>query len=215
KGELETLPHVLNHCPGRSRGWQLRHDAVGDRIVKALSTRDKFLTINQPVGEDDLRPDFVFQHGKNIYIIDVTIPFENRLDSFEKARQRKIDKYATLIDFYAKSNLKAFIVPIVVGALGSWDTKNDKFLLKFMSKSYLALFQKLCVSDCIKWSRDIYIEHQTGKRQFQDPRPRPQTAGHTSSSDPDAPDSQAQRSPQHSAPPISVSMSPLHVPPLL
>ncbi|GIY82495.1 hypothetical protein CEXT_352181 [Caerostris extrusa] len=37
---------------------------------------------------------------------------------------------------------------------------------KFCSKSYLNLFRKLCVSDTIKWSRDIYIEHLTGHRQF-------------------------------------------------
>ncbi|GBO09521.1 Retrovirus-related Pol polyprotein from type-1 retrotransposable element R2 [Araneus ventricosus] len=167
--DLETLPHVLNHCKGRSRAWTLRHNCVADRLKKALLTKGTLLAENQCVGPLGKRPDLVFQIGKEIYIIDVTIPFENRYESFERARQEKIDKYQHLVDQYAKDGVKATVVPIIVGSLGSWDPKNDKFLLKVMSKSYLNKFRKLCCSDVLEWSRKIFVEHVTGHRQFTDP----------------------------------------------
>ncbi|GBO44275.1 Retrovirus-related Pol polyprotein from type-1 retrotransposable element R2 [Araneus ventricosus] len=176
KGTLETLPHVLCHCEVHSRAWQLRHDSVGDRVVTAISPRGHIVAKNQTVGPKGLKPDIVFQKGKKMFVIDITIPFENRLDSFAAARQRKLDKYDHLIEFYNNMGFQTSIIPIVVGALGSWDKGNDAFLSRFMSKSYLKKFQQLCVSDVIKWSRDIFVEHVTGVRQYTDPntsRPNP------------------------------------------
>ncbi|GBM93217.1 Retrovirus-related Pol polyprotein from type-1 retrotransposable element R2 [Araneus ventricosus] len=171
--DLETLPHVLNHCKGRSRAWTLRHNCVADRLKKAQLTKGILLAENQSVGPLGKRPDLVFQIGKEIYIIDVTIPFENRYESFERARQEKIDKYQHLVDQYAKDGVKATVVPIIVGSLGSWDPKNDKFLLSVMPKSYLNKFRKLCCSDVLEWSRKIFVEHVTGHRQFTDPARTP------------------------------------------
>ncbi|GFY70262.1 hypothetical protein TNIN_447671, partial [Trichonephila inaurata madagascariensis] len=42
---------------------------------------------------------------------------------------------------------------------------NDTFLRKIATPSYLSVMRKLCVSDCIRWSRDIYIQHLTGVQQ--------------------------------------------------
>ncbi|GBN16737.1 Retrovirus-related Pol polyprotein from type-1 retrotransposable element R2 [Araneus ventricosus] len=166
--DLETLPHVLNHCKGRSRAWTLRHNVVVDKIERALSTRGVILAKNQAVGPLGKRPDLVVQIGKEVFIIDVCIPFDNRYESFDRARQEKLDKYAHLIPHYSVNGCKASIIPIIVGALGSWDPKNDKFLSKHMSKSYLNKFRKLCCSEVLQWSRDIFVEHVTGHRQFTD-----------------------------------------------
>ncbi|KAF8778866.1 Retrovirus-related Pol polyprotein type-1 like protein [Argiope bruennichi] len=168
EADLETLPHVLNHCKGRSRGWQLRHDTIVARVKKALATRCTIISENQRVGPDNLRPDLVVQSGNKIFIVDVTIPFENRMEGFEKAKRLKHDKYASLLPLYSSNGVQAAIIPIVVGALGAWDPENDRFLSKYMSRGYLNKFRKLCVSDCIKWSRDIYVEHISGHRQFTD-----------------------------------------------
>jgi hypothetical protein len=54
---------------------------------------------------------------------------------------------------------------LVLGALGTWDPENDKLMTTMCSKKYLKLFKKLCVSDVIRYSRDIYIEHITRVRQ--------------------------------------------------
>ncbi|GFW19034.1 hypothetical protein TNCV_253641 [Trichonephila clavipes] len=58
------------------------------------------------------------------------------------------------------------IVSIVVGFLGAWDPGNDAFQREEATKRYLAVLRKLRVSDCIRWSHDIYIQHLTGAQQY-------------------------------------------------
>ncbi|GBN19286.1 hypothetical protein AVEN_269400-1 [Araneus ventricosus] len=58
------------------------------------------------------------------------------------------------------------IIPFVMGSCGTWDPQNDSFMRNLCSRSYLKLFQKLCVSDTLRWSRDLFIEHVTGVRQY-------------------------------------------------
>ncbi|GBN97327.1 hypothetical protein AVEN_34546-1 [Araneus ventricosus] len=165
--ECDLEAHVLNHCKGRSRGWQLRHNSISDRLKQALLFDGcALISENQSIGPDNLHPDLVFRKGNDIFIIDVTCPFENRLEAFSDARKHKLDKYAPLIPYFANMGLNASIIPILVGALGSWDPKNNAFLKKHMSRSFRYKFEKLCVSETICWSRDIYVEHVTGVHQF-------------------------------------------------
>ncbi|GFQ89968.1 retrovirus-related Pol polyprotein from type-1 retrotransposable element R2 [Trichonephila clavata] len=162
----ETLPHVINHCPIHSAAWQKRHDAILNRIKAAVSFKGKILSVNKVV-DQGLRPDIVAEVGDELFVLDVTIPFENRRPAFHHARLRKVEKYKNLIEFFRKlGHKKVSIVPIVVGSLGAWDPENDVFLRKVAIKSYLNLLRKLCVSDCIRWSRDIYIQHLTGVKQY-------------------------------------------------
>ncbi|GFT53715.1 retrovirus-related Pol polyprotein from type-1 retrotransposable element R2 [Trichonephila clavipes] len=159
----ETLPHVLNHCKSYSAAWQLRHNAVLARIRAAVAFKGTILSENQVVGPNRLRPDLVANVDNKIYIIDVTIPFENR----RQARERKVHKYLELIPYFSSLGFRHIqIVPIVVGALGAWDPENDAFLMKVATRRYLKVLRNLCVSDCIRWSRDIYIQHLTGARQY-------------------------------------------------
>lgn len=65
------------------------------------------------------------------------------------------------------------IEAIVVGALGSWDPKNERICHRPCSKKYTKLMNKLIVSDTLRASRDIYITHINRKNpQFQPPRYR-------------------------------------------
>ncbi|GIX97743.1 retrovirus-related Pol polyprotein from type-1 retrotransposable element R2 [Caerostris darwini] len=162
----ETLPHVVNHCAMHSHAWQLRHNAIVDRLVQAMQRKASILTINQAVCGTSLRPDITARVGNNIFIIDVTCPFEGSDSAFTAAFENKSAKYETLIPLYQAQGLRATIVPFIVGALGSWCPWNDKLLKNFCTNSYIAVFRKLCVSDTIKWSRDIYTEHITGHRQY-------------------------------------------------
>ncbi|GIY10945.1 retrovirus-related Pol polyprotein from type-1 retrotransposable element R2 [Caerostris darwini] len=95
--QQETLAHVLNHCSRYSHAWQLRHNAIVDRLVAALGRRGEILSCNQAVAGLDLRPDIVFKKGTDIFIIDVTCPFENRKSAFSQARANKIAKYDPLL----------------------------------------------------------------------------------------------------------------------
>ncbi|GFQ72042.1 retrovirus-related Pol polyprotein from type-1 retrotransposable element R2 [Trichonephila clavata] len=123
--------------------------------------------LQKPSRRWGLRPDLVAEVGDKLFVLDVTIPFENRGPAFNQAWLRKVEKYKPLLDFFHKIGRKKIsIIPIVVGSLGAWDPENDSFLRKVATKSYLNVLRKLCVSDCIRWSRDIYIQHLTGVQQY-------------------------------------------------
>ncbi|UYV84291.1 hypothetical protein LAZ67_X001763 [Cordylochernes scorpioides] len=63
-----------------------------------------------------------------------------------------------------KVNLEAFLV----GSLGGWDNKNERVLRMLeVSPRYAKLMRQLMFTYEIKWSRDIYVEHISGKRQYQ------------------------------------------------
>ncbi|GFY46229.1 uncharacterized protein TNIN_216921 [Trichonephila inaurata madagascariensis] len=139
----ETLPHVLLGCLADEAQRQ------GAPNQKSGGT---LLSENQ-VG---LRPDLV---GNTLYIIDISIPFERGASTGERE-----EKYSTLILFFNSIGYGAVeIVPILVGARYP---SNDKLLKLVATKKYLKTLKKLCVSDAIKWSRDICIQHLTGKRQY-------------------------------------------------
>ena len=46
-----------------------------------------------------------------------------------------------------------------------------------VSRRYARLMRKLIVSDTVRWGRDMYVEPQTGRRQFTvtEPAPMPDT----------------------------------------
>lgn len=172
----ETLPHVLGHCGLHAAAIQLRHDAVLHRLRRACRLPGE-VRVNQRVGGIDgdlgeLRPDLVVRHepSKSVVICDVTVPFENRLVAFEEARARKLAKYAPLAEALHSRGYRVVVTAIVVGALGSWDPRNDAVLsLLRVGSAYGALMRRLIVSDTIRWSRDIYVEHVSGVRQYAAP----------------------------------------------
>ncbi|GFV01741.1 uncharacterized protein TNCV_2704351 [Trichonephila clavipes] len=154
----------------------MRHNDIVRRVKTAVAYKGTILSENQVVRPTALRPDLVATVGNTLYIIDVTIPFENRKESFVAAANRKVEKYSTLILFFNQMGYESEqVVPIIVGSLGAWDPANDKFLCKVATRRYLRTMKRLCVSDTIRWSRDIYIQHLTGKKQYcnQDVLPMP------------------------------------------
>lgn len=162
--ESETLPHVINHCMRYSDIITRRHNAVVSRVRKAAQSRFTILAENQVV-EGNLRPDLVLVKDGNAVILDVTIPFDNRTEAFGEARQAKQVKYQGLAEALSTRYQKVEVDAIVLGSLGSWDPENDKVFKRLCSKKYLSLLKKLCVSDVIRYSRDIYAEHISGVRQ--------------------------------------------------
>ena len=166
-GEVsETLPHVLCHCGIHSAAIRLRHDAVLHRLWRATRLPG-VVRVNRRVegigGElEALRPDLVIRHepSKSVVICDVTVPFENRWTAFEDARARKIAKYSPLAEELQRRGYRVVVTAFVVGALGSWDPRNEAVLrLLRVGNQYAAMMRRLIVSDTIRWSRDIYVEH--------------------------------------------------------
>ncbi|XP_035204390.1 uncharacterized protein LOC118179311 [Stegodyphus dumicola] len=163
--DLETLPYVLCHCMRYSRLYRDRHNAVVERIKKAAAGRWQIMSEDRMIDGQPLRPDLVLTNGDACIIIDVTIPFDNRRDAFDRARREKEEKYRPLVDALKNRFSNVRVEAIVVGALGSWDPKNDRVVRRLCSRKYAALMRKLAVSDTIRSSRDIYVEHVTGTRQ--------------------------------------------------
>ncbi|XP_025412431.1 uncharacterized protein T26G10.4-like [Sipha flava] len=162
----ESLAHVVNHCMRYTALYMARHNAVIARIKKAAVRKFEVLSENQVIGSRGLRLDLVLRKGPKIYIIDATIVFENRLPAFQAAAEDKKTKYEELRSEIAAQHLaEVTVVPFIVGSLGAWDPDNDSFLRLLCSRSYGKLLQKLCVSETIKFTRSIYIEHITGVRQ--------------------------------------------------
>ncbi|GIX87681.1 uncharacterized protein CDAR_540751, partial [Caerostris darwini] len=145
--QQETLAHVVNHCSSFSHAWQLRHNAIVGRLSNALKSQGEILSENTAVLGTTIRPDLVFKKGREVFLIDVTCPFENRKGVLDVARARKLAHYEPLLPLYQAQGLQPHVVPILVGALGSWDPQNDSFLRRFMSRSFLNTFRRLCVSD--------------------------------------------------------------------
>ncbi|XP_011883906.1 PREDICTED: uncharacterized protein LOC105571048, partial [Vollenhovia emeryi] len=179
--ELESLPHVLGHCGVHAAAIQLRHDAVLHRLWKACRLPGEVRVNRRVEGVSDgltgLRPDLVIRHepSKCVVILDVTVPFENRAIAFEEARARKVIKYSALAEELRSQGYRVEVAAFVVGALGSWDPANEGVLdLLRVSKRYAGMMRRLMVSDTIRWSRDIYVEHVSGVRQYGAPPPPPE-----------------------------------------
>ena len=105
-------------------------------------------------------------------IVDVTMPFENKYEAFEDARREKRAKYDHMKRHFEEEGFEVFLEGFAVGPLGGWDPANEHTMNRLgISCKYSGLMRKLMCSDAIKWSRDIYVEHVTGVRQYKAPGP--------------------------------------------
>ncbi|XP_053886307.1 uncharacterized protein LOC128838280 [Malaclemys terrapin pileata] len=173
----KSLPHILCGCKQHSGAWQHRHNAIQNRLVKAIPPSLGKITVDSTIPRTDsrLRPDIVVTNAekKKVLIVDVTVPFENRSPAFHEARARKVLKYTPLADPLRTQGYEVQIHALVVGALGAWDTHNEPVLRACgVVQCYAQLMRQLMVSDTIRWSRDINTEHITGHRQYQVEKPR-------------------------------------------
>ncbi|KAK3918817.1 Retrovirus-related Pol polyprotein from type-1 retrotransposable element R2 [Frankliniella fusca] len=58
---------------------------------------------------------------------------------------------------------------VVVGSLGSWDPSNESSMaLLGIPEKRRKTVKKLIISDVIRWSRDIYVEHVSRARQYKE-----------------------------------------------
>jgi len=161
----ESLAHVVNHCMRYTSLYMARHNALIARLKKAATGKYTVISENQAIGSQRLRPDLVLRRGNTTLIIDATVPFDNRMKAFKEAADEKVSKYEELRkEIAVDAPGEVTVHPFIVGSLGSWDPANDVLVRKLCSRSYAKLMRKLCVSDAISLSRDIYTEHISGVR---------------------------------------------------
>ena len=155
----ETLPHVICHCLPNMVAIRQRHDKICDRLTNAIRFGE--VTTDRCVPDTSrLRPDIVLEELNQVSIIDVTCPFENDPQALDDAAQRKVNKYASLVEHFLGIGKQATVLPFVIGALGTWYPPNEIVLRRLgMTKRYKKLFRKLCCTDVIQGSSDIYRLH--------------------------------------------------------
>ena len=161
RAQPESLGHVLNACTHNMGLMRQRHNAILERLVKAIPKEGKDVFVEQAISTDNLRPDILLRDSstKEAVVVDVTVPYESRPDALQKARAEKEQKYEGLRawmstqDDYTTISVHAF----VVGALGSWDPANQDCLRALgIRAGYTKLFRKLCSMEAIKGSHTIW-----------------------------------------------------------
>ena len=158
--EDETLPHLLCHCPTNMPAITTRHNKIVDRLTNAI--RSGSISTDKTVQDSGspVRPDIVITDVNHVTIIDVCCPFENGPESLEEAVARKEVKYNHLKTFFEAQGKSCNVFGFAVGALGTWFPGNEQVLTTLnMTPRYKNLFRKLCCSDTIQGSTDIYGQH--------------------------------------------------------
>ncbi|XP_037084745.1 uncharacterized protein LOC119105383 [Pollicipes pollicipes] len=166
----ETLPHVLCHCMPHSAAFQRRQSAILSRLHKAVQRDGVVTQINRrvPGCASTLRPDLVVTRGDEVILADVTVAFENGPDALRAASDAKVRKYTPLVHELRGRGKTASVVASIVGPLGTWWRGNEASLRRHpVSQNYAKLMRRLMVSDTLRWSRDIYIKHLSGHRQYE------------------------------------------------
>ena len=137
-----------------------RHDKVIELLTNAV--RSGTISTNKTVADSEspVRPDIVIETDDHATIIDVCCPFENGEEALEEATARKEVKYEHLKVHFESKEKTCSVYGFAVGALGTWHPGNERVLSALgMTKRYKSLFRKLCVTDVIQGSTDIYRQH--------------------------------------------------------
>ena len=150
-GNIETQEHCLSMCTGNMQEMRKRHNAILERLVKAVpqTLGTKFLDQTVPSCGSLGRPDVVIldDKDKKTYLVDVAVPCETP-ENLRASRERKLDKYAG-IKAKAKLEEKGYdtvLDVLLVGSLGKWDRENDSLLGKLcIGRKYQALFKSMFV----------------------------------------------------------------------
>jgi hypothetical protein len=156
----ETLPHVLCHCTPNMPAITTRHNKIVDRLTNAV--RHGSISTDQTVRNSGspVRPDIVIENDNQVTIIDVCCPFENGEEALEEAVARKERKYLHLQTHFESQGKSCEVFGFAIGALGTWHPGNERVLSALsMSPRYKNLFRKLCCTDVIQGSTDIYRQH--------------------------------------------------------
>ena len=98
RSQLESLGHVLNACTPSAGLMRARHNAILQRLVKAIPKEDKDQFMEQAFSPDNLRPDIVLRNQAtgNSVVVDITVLYEAGPEAFEKACFEKEQKYSGL-----------------------------------------------------------------------------------------------------------------------
>ena len=87
-------------------------------------------TVPREGGLSTLRTNIVIRNDvrRRVIIIDVTVPFENRMVAFDEARQRKLNNYHFLAERLRGKGYTVEVDAFIVGSHGGWDWRNERII---------------------------------------------------------------------------------------
>ena len=117
-GKDETSHHVVSCCQVNMVMNTKRHDSILSLLATEAEKHGHRLTVNKAADDNSMRPDLLINSVNPPLIIDVTVPFDIP-NGMERAHGNKMEKYRHL----------GPVLPLVVGALGSWLPTNDEIAI--------------------------------------------------------------------------------------
>ena len=116
--QVETLGHILGLCTHIKNKRMKRHDEVCELIAN-----NEYVIFKEPeieINGDRRKPDMVIKDHEKVYVVDVTVKYENN-DSLRKAYKEKCKKYEKTAEtlkqkFKAKESC---VIPVVIGCRGA------------------------------------------------------------------------------------------------
>ena len=158
----ETLSHLTNHCLPNMGMIRDRHNAVLERLIRAIppSMGNKFKEQPLPETTGANRTDLtiISTDGNSAILVDVCVPFEGSPEALHEAAAEKISKYEPLRQTLLNRFQNVEVFPFVIGSLGSWFLPNDGVLKRLrIGHKYAALMRRLCVASAIAGSQNIWF----------------------------------------------------------
>ena len=170
--EKQTLHHILNHCSTalEKRRYNERHDDILASLYSFASTHLRpghRVTVDLPgeeyvfpqdVATTDSRPDLVIWSQDSIVLIELTIPFE---EGMESAADRKRAKYANLLARCTTTRRTAHLTTIEVGSRGFINAPSFDAFYHHLARSKLTERKELeleVVKKCIQQSHMIWCK---------------------------------------------------------
>ena len=115
----ETTSHVISGCSSHLREMTGRHDRVQRILTDLLWDLGIEAVPNERLEDGRRIPDVAVTEGDSPVYIDITVPFDDPANLYCAAADKE-EKYGHL----------GTVLPLVVGALGSWVPENDNICTK-------------------------------------------------------------------------------------
>lgn len=154
--------HVLANCHHTMPLRKTRHEAIVQRLARALKPDWSIFKRDQRVDASGLRPDLIITNGRKALIVDVAVVFDNGPQAFQRAREHKIQKYQGIANSLRPTFPEISVDAFIVGALGFWDKSNEALLRKISFPGNRNRFLKLCISDAIRHTKQVFHKHMFG-----------------------------------------------------
>ncbi|XP_043469614.1 uncharacterized protein LOC122503216 [Leptopilina heterotoma] len=119
----ETCAHVLGYCSFGKPYRIKRHNEIVDLIISKINIRGGAIKVmKEPevvINGAPLKPDLIVVEEEAVYVIDVTVRYENEQSLFE-AKREKEEKYQSVANHLAGIfHRVASVAPVVVGSRGA------------------------------------------------------------------------------------------------